>query len=90
MVSVAPFAPLLSRHTSVDTPSEPDASTASLWKEFELCPIELTMAQAWWNSSSVSFTSRTKACRCLTRAVITSRKRGLGARSISASTAGVT
>src|SRR4029079_12762136 len=90
VVSVAPFLPLLSRHTKVDTPSEPDASTASLWNELELWPIELMMAQAWWNSSSVSFTSRTKACRCLTRAVITSRKRGLGARSISLKTACVT
>src|SRR6478672_13048741 len=49
VVSVAPFLPLLSRHTRVDTPSEPDASTASLWNELELWPIELMMAQAWWN-----------------------------------------
>ena len=90
VVSVAPFLPLLSRHTKVDTPSEPDASTASLWNEFELWPIELMIAQAWWNSSSDSFTSRMNECRCLTSALITSRKRGLGARAISASTASVT
>ena len=90
MVSVAPWLPLLRRHTSVETPSEPDISTASLWNELEFCPIELTMAQAWWNSSSESFTSRTKACRCRTSADITSRKRGSGARSISLSTALVT
>src|SRR6476659_8778111 len=30
------FLPLLGRHTRVDTPSEPDASTASLWNELEL------------------------------------------------------
>ena len=48
------------------------------------------VAQARWNSSSVSLTSRTKAWRWRTMADITSRKRGSGARSISASTAGVT
>src|SRR4029079_6487784 len=53
VVSVAPFLPLLSRQTRVETPSEPDISTASLWKAFELWPIELIMAQPWWNSSSV-------------------------------------
>ena len=90
VVSVAPFLPLLSRHTSVETPSEPDISTASLWKALEFWPMALMIAQAWWNSSSVSFASRMKACRCLTSAVITSRKRGLGARAISSSTAGVT
>ena len=41
MVSVAPLLPLLSRHTSVETPSEPDISTASLWKALELWPIAL-------------------------------------------------
>src|SRR5882672_12936094 len=46
VVSVAPLLPLLSRHTNVDTPSEPDASTASLWNELELWPIELMIAQA--------------------------------------------
>src|SRR3954454_3657747 len=66
VVSVAPFLPLLRRHTKVDTPSEPDISTASLWNELELWPIELMMAQAWWNSSSDSFTSRMNECRCLT------------------------
>ena len=90
VVSVAPFLPLLSRHTSVETPSEPDISTASLWKALEFWPMALMMAQPWWNSSSVSFASRMKACRCLTSAVITSRKRGLGARAISSSTAWVT
>ena len=41
MVSVAPLLPLLSRHTSVETPSEPDVSTASLWNELEFWPMAL-------------------------------------------------
>ena len=45
VVSVAPFLPLLSRQTSVETPSEPDISTASLWKALELWPMALMMAQ---------------------------------------------
>ena len=47
VVSVAPFLPLLRRHTKVDTPSEPDASTASLWNEFDAWPMPLIVAQAW-------------------------------------------
>src|SRR4051812_4379025 len=35
VVSVAPLLPLLSRQTRVETPSEPDISTASLWNELE-------------------------------------------------------
>ena len=90
MVSVWPLLPLLRRHTSVETPSEPDISTASLWKALVFCPIALTYAAACWNSTSESFTSRIKACRCRTSADITSRKRGSGACSISLSTALVT
>jgi hypothetical protein len=65
VVSVAPLLAVVEQAHQVDTPSEPDASTASLWNELELWPIELMMAQAWWNSSSDSFTSRTKAMQVL-------------------------
>jgi hypothetical protein len=44
------------------------------------------MAQARWNSSSVSLTSRAKAWRWRTKADMTSRNRGSGARAISSST----
>ncbi len=42
VVSVWPLLPLLSRHTSVETPSEPDVSTASLWKALVFWPIAFT------------------------------------------------
>ena len=42
VVSVWPLLPLLSRHTSVETPSEPDISTASLWNGLVFCPIAFT------------------------------------------------
>src|SRR5215203_116371 len=45
VVSVAPFLPLLRRQTSVETPSEPDISTASLWNELVFWPMELRIAQ---------------------------------------------
>src|SRR4029079_17540840 len=41
VVSVAPLLPLVSRHTSVETPSEPDISTASLWWALLAWPMAL-------------------------------------------------
>src|SRR5262252_5630951 len=90
VVSVAPRLPLLSRQISVEKPSEPDISTASLWLSVVFWPSATMVPIAFWNSSSVSRTSRAKSCRWRTKADMISRKRGSGARSISASTAFVT
>src|SRR5262249_53564215 len=90
VVSVAPRLPLLSRQISVEKPSEPDISTASLWLSVVFWPSATMVPIAFWNSSSVSRTSRAKSCRWRTKADMISRKRGSGARAISASTALVT
>ena len=88
VVSVAPLLPLLSRQTRVETPSEPDISTASLWKALEFWPIALTMAQRLveFLLGQLHLADEGVQVAC-TSAVITSRKRGSGARAISASTA---
>ena len=66
-VSVLPLSPLLSRQTSDERPSEPDISTASLWVSLRVLAERDDVADAAWNSSSVSFTSRAKSCRWRTK-----------------------
>ena len=43
VVSVCPLLPLLSRQISVEKPSEPDISTASLWVAVVFCPSATTI-----------------------------------------------
>src|SRR5688572_2840366 len=78
------------RQIRFETPSAPAISIASLWLGVVFWPIALMRPIASWNSFSVSFTSRTKACRCRTREERISFVRGSGVRCISPSTASVT
>ena len=89
-VSVAPFWPLFNRQTSVEKPITSENSTASLWLSFVAWPIRLRASRPSSNSSSVSRTSRAKACMCRTKDAITSLRRAFGVRDIASSTTGVT
>src|SRR4029077_4705234 len=89
-VSVAPLWPLLSRQTRVDKPAASENKMPSLWASWVAWPMRLRKSIPVSNSSSVRRTSRANACRCRTRAAITSRSRGLAAPRIAASTLSVT
>ena len=77
------------RQTRLDTPSEPAISTTSLCESWLSWPIRAMSAVAARNSSSVSFTSFTKPCRCVTSELMISRKRGSGVWRMTAMTASV-
>ena len=89
-VSVEPFAPLFIRQTRVETPMVSEKSTPSLWVSVVCLPMRFRKSTPYSHSFSVNFTSRTKACMCLTKASPISRMRASGAPDMACKTAGVT
>ena len=73
---VPPSAGWLSVITRIETPSVSDSRMNSCRLSVQVLPVSVRNWMAVIHSASVSFTSRTKSCRCVTSEVITCLKRG--------------
>ncbi len=67
------------KSTSIDTPSVSDIRMNSWRLSSHMCPVLVRNWMPWNHSSWVGRTSRTKACRCLTRLCMIWRVRLSGA-----------
>ena len=69
---------LLIVSTSMEMPSTSDSRMNSCRSRSHFWPVAVRNSMAWSHSAIVGSVSRTKACRCLTRLLSSSRSRGSG------------